>query len=238
LPLRKILKDDKTLEELARRIQNPERVCSVCSGAFILAKIGLLDGKLVTTHWMAAPQLARFCPKAKIDSNLIYNRDGKIWTSAGVTTGIDMALAIIEKDWGPQIKLSVAKRLVLSTHRPGYQSQFSEIIKLDQELHPELGRALNWFEAQKSYSFTASQWAEAVGIPYRTFFRLVVRMLRTTPSKLLRERQMLIARKHLESGRSIKETMATLGFSSEAAFRLSFKNEIGISPSFFRKSVS
>ena len=129
-----------------RACEQAQRYGSICTGAFALAEFGLINGKRVATHWSGCAELARLYPKAMVDSNALFVQDGQVWTSAGVTTGIDMCLEIVATDLSPAVANAIAKRLVLYARRPGYQSQFSPVLKAQAKADAPFGKLVNWMK--------------------------------------------------------------------------------------------
>jgi transcriptional regulator GlxA family with amidase domain len=170
---------------VARAARVVRRIGSVCSGAFVLAKAGVLDGKRVTTHWLACNQLAAYRPQVQVDPNAIFVQDGRVWTSAGVTTGIDMALAIVEEDHGGRVADAIAARLVLYARRPGFQSQFSDALVAQGEASEPLAAVLKWARSNLRGRLCALKLARRAGMSRRTFHRRCSEQLGTTPAKLI-----------------------------------------------------
>jgi len=209
------------------------RLASVCSGAFVLAGAGLLDGKRATTHWSACDELARMFPAVDVDRNAIFVRDGKTWTSAGVTTGIDMALALVEADLGARTADDVAARLVLYVRRPGFQSQWSDALVAQQTAHDPLGPAIAWARAHVAVVDLESL-ARHAGLSARTLHRRCLAQLGTTPAKLLDKLRVEHARELLHARTaSLKEVAARCGL-SPARLTRAFERELGMSPRAYR----
>jgi transcriptional regulator GlxA family with amidase domain len=209
----------------------PARLASVCSGAFILAAAGLLDGKRAATHWLGCERLARAFPRVQVDANAIFVRDGNTWTSAGVTTGIDMALAMVEEDFGRAVADGVAARLVLYLRRPGFQSQFSEA--LVAQVGP-LGPAIAWARANLGKA-DVEGLAKRAGLSVRTLHRRCQELLGTTPKKLLDKLRVEHARTLLGGRRLPQKTLANQsGFGNPARLRRAFGRELGMAPRDYR----
>lgn len=226
--------DRKLLRWLCAAAPIAARLTSVCSGAFVLAAAGLLDGKRCTTHWAACDELARRFPKAMVDRNAIFVRDGSIWTSAGVTTGIDMALALVEADHGAQLADAIAARLVLYVRRPGFQSQWSDALVAQQTTRDPLGPAIAWARANIATADLEAV-ARRAGMSPRTFHRRCLAHLSTTPAKLLDKLRVEHARDLLSAREvSLKEVAARSGFSSAARLKRAFERELGIAPRAYR----
>ncbi|MBC2777281.1 GlxA family transcriptional regulator [Parasphingopyxis marina] len=210
-----------------------ERFGSICSGAFILAEAGLLDGHRVATHWEGCRQLAKAYPRIDVDPDALYVQQGKLWTSAGVTTGIDMALAMVEKDHGPVLKAAVAKALVVYAHRPGNQSQFSAVLEAQTAAtgFSDLGA---WIEERLDRPIRVEEMARQAGMSERTFYRRFTQRTGMTPSKYLETLRLDRARQMLEAGRPVKTVAHAVGFASEGGFRAAFEARYDLAPSLHR----
>lgn len=212
----------------------PQRMTSVCSGAFILAAAGILDGKRATTHWSACETLARMFPRIQVDRNAIFIRDGSVWTSAGVTTGIDMALAIVEEDLGRQVADAVAARLVLYVRRPGFQSQFSEALVAQISTSDPLGPAIAWVRANLAKA-NVGTLARRAGLSERTLHRRCHELLATTPAKLIDRLRVEHAKTLLSTSKlPVKTLAAQCGFGNAVRMRRAFERELGVDPRQYR----
>lgn len=236
-PIRAAAADRELLAWLRRAASRVHRLTSVCSGAFLLAAAGLLDGKRAATHWSACDELARRFPKVTVDRNAIFVDEGRIWTSAGVTTGIDMSLALIERDRGAALADSVAANLVLYVRRPGFQSQFSAALVAQTEGSDPLGRAITWARGHLAEADVESL-ARQAGLSVRTLHRRCLAVLGTTPAKLL-------DRLRVEQARSLiadrgaaaplgKTVAAAAGFGNSARMQRAFVRELGMAPRQYR----
>jgi len=209
-------------------------VASVCTGAFVLAAAGLLDGKRAATHWAACERLARTFPAVTVDANAIFVRDGDVWTSAGVTTGIDMTLAMVEDELGAKVADAVAARLVLSARRPGFQSQFSAALVAQVERGDPLGRTIAWARANLAEA-DVDTFARRAGVSLRTLHRKCREQLRLTPAKLLDRLRVEHARTLLATGALPAKTVAArCGFGNTARMRRAFERELGMGPRDYR----
>jgi transcriptional regulator GlxA family with amidase domain len=218
---------------LARAARGVRRMTSVCSGAFVLAGAGLLDGKRAATHWSACDLLARRFPRIDVDRNAIFVEDGAIWTSAGVTTGIDMALAIVEADHGRELADAIAARLVLYMRRPGYQSQWSDAL-VAQTDGDGLGPTIAWARAHLATA-DLDTLARRAGMSLRTFHRRCLEHLGTTPAKLLDKLRVERARTELAAGAVPAKTLAArCGFGTPARMKRAFERELGVGPRGYR----
>ncbi len=235
--IRAAVGDRALLPWISKAARVAERMCSVCSGAFILAAAGLLDGKRATTHWSALDRLAQRFPRVDVDRTAIFVCDGSTWTSAGVTTGIDMALALVEADLGAAVADAVAGQLVLYTRRPGYQSQWSEALVAQQQAHDpsaSLAPAIAWARTNLARA-DLDALAERAGLSPRTFHRRCVAQLSTTPAKLLDKLRVERARELLAAGDEPLQSLATTcGWGTAARMNRAFARELGMSPRAYR----
>ena len=220
---------------LVRAARSVRRLGSVCSGAFLLAGAGLLDGRRVATHWLACQELARYRPQLSVDANAIFVRDGNVWTSAGVTTGIDMALALVEEDCGRRVADSAAARLVVYARRPGFQAQFSETLVAQSNADDGLTRALELIRKVPTQKLGVVELAEAAGLSLRTLHRRCQEELGSTPAKLIERlrtehARLLITTTLLEA----KVVAARSGFENPARMARAFHRTLGMSPRAYR----
>jgi transcriptional regulator GlxA family with amidase domain len=206
------------------------RVASVCSGAFILAAAGLLDGLTVATHWSGCDQLAAFRPALTVDRNAIFVRQGRFWTSAGVTTGIDMALAMVEEDRGRGLADGIASRLVLYARRPGFQSQFSDALVAQAEAGDPMAKVIGWTRAHLRDA-DIDAMARRAGMSVRTFHRRCLEVLATTPAKLVEKLRVEHARTLLSTSNvAAKDLAVSCGFGSPARMKRAFLRALGMTP--------
>jgi len=219
---------------LVRAARVARRVTSVCSGAFVLAAAGLLDGKRATTHWSACGELAKRFPAVTVDGNAIFIRDGAVWTSAGVTTGIDMTLAIVEDDLGRGVADNVAARLVLYIRRPGFQSQFSDALVAQTTSDDPIGPAIAWARGHIA-ELDVEALARRAGLSVRTLHRRCLERLATTPAKLIDKLRVEHARTLLATtGVAPKALAAACGFGSPTQMKRAFERQLGIGPREYR----
>jgi len=218
------------------------RVASVCTGAFLLAASGWLDGRRVVTHWTRCEQLAAQHPNLHVEANPIFINDGPVWTSAGVTAGIDLALAMVEEDLGRDIALDVAldvaRHLVVFLKRPGGQSQFSVTLSLQQqgnrfdELHA-------WIAENLTCDLGIPTLAEQAGMSERSFIRHYRADTGQTPARAIELIRVETARRLLsDTGLPVKRIAANCGFGSEETLRRSFLRAIGVTPQAYRERFS
>ncbi len=211
------------------------RIASVCSGSFILAHLGLLDNKRAVTHWSAINHLAKHAPKANIEKDAIFIEDGKIWTSAGVTTGIDLALAMVRRDIGDKTALQIARDIVVQMMRPGNQSQYSVPLSLQKRASPNLDKLIPWLEGRVSEVTTVADMANEIGLSERQFHRQCLAQFGRSPAKLALELKLDHARNLLQSNEITISAISDLcGFSDRAAFSKAFKKQFAVSPASFR----
>lgn len=210
---------------------------SICTGAFALGHAGLIDGKTVTTHWQDAPHLARQFPKANVEFDRIYIRDGALVTSAGVTAGIDLGLALVQADHGPEVALAVAKRLVVVVQRQGGQSQFSPYLVPPGETDSPIARVHAHVMAHLREANGVDVLAQVAGMSPRTFARAFKRETRMTPAEFVEGARVDAARNRLEGGdMSLKVVAHECGFSSAEHMRVVFVRRLGVTPSQYRAS--
>jgi transcriptional regulator GlxA family with amidase domain len=211
-------------------------VASVCSGAFLLAEAGLLSGRTAATHWREAPELARRFPKVKVDAESLFVNDGKIWTSAGVTSGIDLALAIIQRDYGIAIARKVAQILVVSVNRPGGQSQHSALLDM---IGPEnkFNELLIWARARLNEPLSVERLADHMALSVRQFTRSFTAAVGVAPAKAIERLRLESARAAIESGqRSMDQIARESGFGNIDRMRRSFLRGFGSTPQEVRRS--
>ncbi len=212
------------------------RLASVCSGAFILAEAGLLDGRRATTHWLGVRLFQRRYPQVHLDADAIFVRDGAIYTSAGVTAGIDMALSLIEEDLGRSVALDVARRLVVFLKRPGGQSQFSSHLAAQGMGSTVLREVSEWIVEHLGEDLAIERLAERAGMSPRNFARVFRRDSGCTPGKYVERARVDAARRLLEDGNESLETVAArCGFGSGEQMRRTFLRHVGVVPTDYRR---
>lgn len=210
------------------------RVASVCSGALLLAEAGVLDGRQATTHWSDVRELRERYPQVRVQEDAIYTRDGEVWTSAGITAGMDLALAMVADDHGQALALKVAKRMVMATKRSGGQSQFSHQLQA-LDLPDQFARLESWIRENIRLQLDVTQLAERVHMSPRQFNRRFTAALSTTPQKYVEQLRIEAAKPLLESSsKDIKRIAAECGFASAEAMRRAFARQLGISPTDYR----
>lgn len=222
---------------VAQRARSARRVCSVCIGAFLLAAAGLLDGRRAATHWLHAPLLAQRHPQVLVDADAIYVRDGSIWSSAGVTTGVDLALALIEDDCGRDTALAVARMLVVYLKRAGGQSQYSPLLAAQSDADPDAFASLDrWIAANLTADLRVERLAERVNMSLRNFSRAYMSKRGRTPAKAVEAIRLDAARRLLEeSNQRIELVASKCGYAGEEQLRAAFARVLTISPRDYRK---
>jgi transcriptional regulator GlxA family with amidase domain len=220
---------------LVRASHVVRRIGSVCDGAFIIARAGILDGKRAATHWSSCDRLGRAYPQIEVDREAIFVRDGRVWTSAGVTTGIDMALAMVEEDHGRQTADSIAAHLVVYARRPGFQSQFSEVLVAQSSASDPLGPLVAWLRANLRASLDVTKLARRAGMSVRSLHRHCLQALDTTPAKLVEKLRIEQARTLLATtGLGTKTIAARCGFGTPTRMALVFQRALGVGPRAYR----
>lgn len=230
-------KDAPLIQKFRQLADRATRVCSVCSGALVLAAAGLLDGRRAVTHWEDCDYLAEQFPKVMVEVDPIYIKDGSVWTSAGITAGIDMALAIITEDLGQAAAIAMARSLVTPIVRSGGQSQFSP--DLDRQARDTQGRFADlhdWMTANVARKITVDDMATRCGMSPRNFSRRYSETMGTSPAKALEALRVNAARDLLATTKtSIKTIAARCGFQDDERLRRAFLRHIHTSPSQYRK---
>jgi transcriptional regulator GlxA family with amidase domain len=210
------------------------RVASVCCGAFILAAAGLLDGRRATTHWEDCAHLQDSFRDIDVRPDSIYVQDGAVWTSAGITSGIDMALAMVEEDYGHALALLVARNLVVFMKRPGGQSQFSAPLQ-SQSIEGPLGSVLGWIVENPCADLRTEKLAERANMSLRNFFRAFEAATGTSPADWVEMARTEVAKRHLEEApEKVEQVAYKSGFSSYEQMRKAFARRVGVSPTEYR----
>ena len=218
----------RVLEWLRQIAPHLRRYGSVCSGAFVLAAAGLLDGRRVTTHWAVAERLARAFPQVSVDPDAIHVRDGRVRTAAGVTAGLDLALALVEEDLGHEIALRVAAQLVMFFKRPGGQLQFSRRGEAAPMGRSGLQEVQRWVAANPGLSHDVPSLAARMGLSARHFSRLFTHEVGITPATWVEEARVTAARTLLESGEvAPKQVASRCGFANADTLRRTFTRHVG-----------
>jgi transcriptional regulator GlxA family with amidase domain len=226
--------DPAILAWVRQRAANAKRIASVCTGAFLLAAVGLLDGRRAVTHWADCEELARHYPAIVVEPDPIFVQDGPIWTSAGVTAGIDLALALVEQDLGRDLALEVARHLVVFLKRPGGQAQFSMMLRL-QTAEDRFGPMHQWVNQNLAQDLSLAKLAQQVGMSERTFSRRYTDATGLTPTRAVERLRVEAARRLLsDTDLPIKLVARRCGFRSEEVLRRSFHRTLAASPHDYR----
>ena len=227
---------DRRLQRLVRHLApRAGRLVGVCTGTFILAAAGLLEGRRVTTHWRFCAELARRHPGLEVDPEPIFIRDGPLWTSAGVTAGMDLVLALVEEDHGHSLALAVARELVLFLRRPGDQKQFSSVLAAQSRGGSRLGALLAWLPGNLHRPLPVEAMAERACLSPRQFARVFREETGLTPARFLERLRVEAARQRLEAGRGgLAAVAGSCGFGTEETMRRAFLRQLGASPGDYR----
>ncbi len=226
------------LKYLRSAVHRSRRIASICTGALVLAEAGLLDGRRATTHWLFARNMQRRYPKIAVEEDRIFTIDGPIWTSAGMSAGIDLALALLEKDLGAEIARAVAKILVVYHRRAGGQSQYSTLLDLDST-SDRVQTALGYAKEHLSTALSVDDLAKAAFLSPRQFSRLFREETGQSPAKAIERLRVESARLMMEAGRfSAEEIARENGFGNRERMRRSFVRAFGQSPQAIQRTVS
>ncbi|PZU25679.1 MAG: AraC family transcriptional regulator [Shinella sp.] len=217
------------IEWVRDRASRVRRMASVCSGAFLLAEAGLLNGRRAVTHWHRCDEFTEQYPQVKLERDPIFLHDGPIWTSAGVTAGIDLALAMVEEDHGRALALAVARELVVFLKRPGGQSQYSAPLKL-QSADDRFSDLHAWISANLTRSLTIETLADKAGMSRRSFARHYRQRTGRTPAEAVEVIRLERAQGLLATGASVAVAARTCGFGSPETMRRVFLRRLGVGP--------
>jgi len=234
------LKDRWTINWIREQFSNVRRIASVCTGAFLLAEAGVLARRRATTHWKSCHRLQERYPDIHVEQDPIYVREDRIWTSAGVTAGIDLSLALIEDDLGRKIAMQVARHLVVFLKRPGGQSQFS--IALEAQIAAADGNAPNhfaplhgWIAENLTGDLRVERLAEQAGMSPRTFARIYAAKMGVTPARMVEKIRVEAVRRILEeTDMPVKRVASECGFGQEERLRRAFSRQVGTTPAEYR----
>jgi transcriptional regulator GlxA family with amidase domain len=226
------------LRWLVVRARTARRVASVCTGAFLLGAAGLLDGKRAVTHWADCERLARLFPRTRVDMNAIFVRDGDVWSSAGVTAGIDLALAMVEDDIGHAAATMVARDLVVFLKRPGGQAQFSTVLGF-QERERAFDELHGWMSGHLGEDLSIAALARRAGMSERSLIRHYRAKMGMTPARAVEKLRVEAACQLLATTRDpVKRVARNCGFGSEETMRRSFFRQTAIGPNDYRARFS
>jgi transcriptional regulator GlxA family with amidase domain len=233
--------DQWTADWVGRQFADVRRIASVCTGAFLLARTGILAGRRATTHWKSCSRLQARYPDILVDADPIYIRDGRIWTSAGITAGIDLSLALVQDDLGRKVAMQVARHLVVFLNRPGGQSQFSA--PLEAQAAAADGNAPNhfaplhgWIADHLAGDLRVERLAEQAAMSPRTFARIYAAKMGMTPARMVEKIRVEAVRRNLEeTDLPIKRIAAICGFGQEERLRRAFARQVGTTPAEYRR---
>ena len=231
-----VRRDRELIDWIRRHAPGCRRVCSVCIGTFLLAEAGLLNGRRVVTHWQHCKLLASSYPNITVEPDAIYVRDGRIWSSAGVTTGIDLALALIEQDCGRSVAMHVARVLVVYLRRMGGQSQYSALLAAQAESTSDaFGELERWIAEHLTADLRIERLAERAGMSPRNFARRYRETRKRSPARTVESIRVDAARRALEeTDDRIEDIARRCGFHSEEHLRAAFARHVGIAPRAYR----
>ena len=225
------------LEALRESYERGARIVSLCSGAFVLAAAGLLDGRKATTHWMYAEALAKRFPKVEVDPEVLYIDEGQILTSAGTAASIDLCLHLVRLDYGAEVANMFARRMVVPPHRDGGQAQYVQTPMPKDPGGGVLTETLSWIQTHLREPLTVADMAQHACMSMRTFARRFTEVTGTTPLKCVLGQRILAAQRQLElTDDPIDQVAQECGFGTGATFRLHFKRVVGVSPTDYRKT--
>jgi transcriptional regulator GlxA family with amidase domain len=229
------IEDDSLVRWVRRAAARSRRVASVCTGAYMLARAGLLDGRRAATHWASAADLARRHPEVEVDPEAIFVRDGDVWSSAGVTAGMDLALAMVEEDLGRRVALETARWLVVFVQRPGGQSQFSSHLRAQVAEREPLRELQEWMAGNLDADLSVPALAHRACMSERNFARAFGREVGMTPGAYVEALRVDHARLRLEStGQKLEAVASDCGFGTVETMRRAFHRRLGVGPGGYR----
>ncbi len=222
---------------ILEKAKGTRRIASVCTGIYGLAETGLLDGRRVTTHWRFAADVAKRFPKLKMESNALFVKDGQFYSSAGVTSGIDLALALIEEDFGSKMALMVAREMVVYLKRSGGQEQYSEPLQFQTDASDRFAELVAWMTNNPTEPMSVEALARRASLSPRHFFRRFKEHFGSSPAMFVETLRLNEARRRLSAGESSIEGVAeSVGFNGADSFRRAFERRFRVTPSKYRRS--
>jgi transcriptional regulator GlxA family with amidase domain len=229
--------NEELIKWLVERSRHAKRLGAVCTGAFLLAHAGLLDGRRATTHWNSAARMSRTFPSIKVDPSPIFVKDGAIYTTAGVSSAMDLALALVEEDHGRKVALQIAKQLVLFIKRPGGQTQFSMNLAAQISEYGPIRDSQEWILNHVGGDLSAKALALRAGMSVRNFDRLFKRKTQMTPGDYVEFARVEAARRILEdSDTSLKVVADKCGFTDQGGLRRAFVRRLAVTPAEYRET--
>jgi transcriptional regulator GlxA family with amidase domain len=226
--------DKRALAFIARTARRGSRVASVCTGTYLLAAAGLLDGRRATTHWQQTRHFRSLHPQVRLDPDRVYVKDGQIWSSAGISAGIDLSLAMIAEDFGEEVARDTARQLVFYYRRPGGQSQFATLIDVTAS-EGRFDKLLAWARSNLDRRLSVEMLAEQVHMSDRNFARAFLKETGVTPGKAIERLRLDVAREHLATAQSVEAVAGRAGFGNAERMRRAFIRVFGQPPQAFRR---
>lgn len=230
--------DPALLAAAAMLADGPRRVASVCTGAFVLAELGLLDGRRATTHWRNARDLARRYPRVRVEADTLHVHDGRFLSSAGISAGIDLALSLVEEDHGADVAREIAQDMVVFMHRPGGQSQFAGAPQSPQVESSILRDVISRVHADPTGSHTVASMAAAAAVSSRHLGRLFREEMGTTPAQWLEQLRLSTAQQLILDGHTVTAAARNSGFGSDESLRRAFERRLHTTPTEYRARFS
>jgi transcriptional regulator GlxA family with amidase domain len=228
-------RDPELIRWLARISPRARRMVGLCTGSFVLAEAGLLDGRNATTHWAFCDELTRRFPEVTVQKDPIFVRDGAVYTSAGATAGVDLVLSLVEEDLGRRVALAVAQWMVVFLKRPGGQAQFSAQLSTQLAERAPLRELQAWILEHPGVDLSVAALARRVAMSPRNFFRVFVREIGMTPGRFVERVRVEAARRLLEeTTRGVVNVATACGFGSPETMRIAFRRTLGVSPKGYR----
>jgi transcriptional regulator GlxA family with amidase domain len=228
-------RDPELIRWLARTAPRARRMVGLCTGSFVLAEAGLLDGREATTHWAFCDELTRRFPEVTVQKDPIFVRDGAVYTSAGATAGVDLVLSLVEEDLGRRVALAVAQWMVVFLKRPGGQAQFSAQLSTQLAERAPLRELQAWILEHPGVDLSVAALARRVAMSPRNFFRVFVREIGMTPGRFVERVRVEAARRLLEeTTRGVVNVATACGFGSPETMRIAFRRTLGVSPKGYR----
>ncbi|WP_440134732.1 GlxA family transcriptional regulator [Chitinophaga sancti] len=229
--------DRRLINWLKNNYPRLRRVGSICVGTYALAEAGILEGKNATTHWEHSRSFQERYPSICVDTNPFYTKDGNVYTSGGVSSGVDLAMALVEEDYGREVAIQVARKLVLYLKRPGYQSQFANLLQLHSVANSLAGKLRPWILEHLDKEMGVEELATHLNMSIRNFTRVFTRETGMTPAKFVEKLRVEIARKYLEDSDYSMEQIATrCGLGGVVSMRRVFLRHMNVTPSDYRRT--
>jgi transcriptional regulator GlxA family with amidase domain len=233
------LRDEHFIAWVAKMSGRVRRMVSICTGSFILAEAGVLDGRRATTHWCACDDFRRRYPRVTLEPDPIYVKDGHVYTSAGATSGMDLAIALVEEDYGTELARRVAQGLVMFLRRPGNQAQFSVQVATDRPDEEGVGEIESYIFSHLDGDLRVESLADRLNMSQRNFTRVFTRRVGVAPGRFVEQCRLERARQYLEeTDQSLSEIAERCGYATSDGLRLAFDRNLGVAPRAYRKRFS